>query len=91
MAFYIGCPRRRAEELSTGEGKREENGWPPKRHPFDLPVELPKKKSPPGVKRLFGGRRAPIGYGKFSVERQLIYQSGQAAKTKRICSCYATG
>lgn len=49
------------------------------------------KNSSPGVKRLFGGRRAPIGYGIFSVEGQRIYQSGQAAKTKRICSCLSTG
>ena len=43
-----------------------------------------------GLKRLFGGIRAPIGYGNFSVERQHIYQSRQTAKAKRICSCLST-
>lgn len=44
----------------------------------------------PGLKYLFGGIRAPIGYGNISVERQLIYQSRQTAKAKRVCSCLST-
>ncbi len=34
MAFCIVCLRRQAEELSTEDGKKVENGWQPKRHPF---------------------------------------------------------
>lgn len=70
MVFCIACPRSQAEELSTEDGKKVENGWLPRRHTLRSRKDLS-----PGLKRLFGGIRAPIGYGKISVERQRIYQS----------------
>jgi len=43
MVFCIGCPRRQAEELSTEDGKKVENGWLPNRHPLYLQKELPER------------------------------------------------